>query len=105
MATVPAKSPNDRVLPNPANPLPDRLIRQNTLAIATHYELGCAAPGAVDKAMDVLKKTDCAIALRDRASLRTHDPRVRGCLRVSLEDTRLPSLWKRQHHERPQSVH
>jgi hypothetical protein len=90
------------------NPLTDHLVRRYTLAVGTRHNLGCVVPTAVDEAVNVLEKTDGAIALlafRDRAGKRSHDLTIRWSARLSSRDRRLPSLREWQNDEWPGTIH
>jgi hypothetical protein len=111
MATVPAKK-TERVesWESRANPLPDyqigrNLIRRNTPASGTRHTLRYVVPAGVDKAVDVLKKTDGAIAFRNRAIHCVRDPTVRRSRRLSRRDRCLSPIGESQHNERPSGVH
>src|SRR5437763_10964248 len=74
----------ETILEYPANPLSDHMIRRDPATIGTHHDLGGVMPAVVDKAVDVLKKADRAIAFHDGASLGTHHSNVRGFPRISF---------------------
>jgi len=81
------------------------LIRRNTPASGTRHTSWYVVPAAVDKAVDVLKKTDGAIAFRDRAIHCVRDPTVRRSRRLSRRNRCLSPLRESQHNERPSWVH
>ena len=85
--------------------LPDHLSRLNTPATGTRHKLWSARRTAMDKAVDVLEKTDGTIALHDRASGCLRDPTVRRSPRLPRRHQRLPAGREWQHNERSSRIH
>ena len=86
MVTVPARNYRANKVGKLASPLPDGLVRRNPPARGTRHNLRRIVPNVVDKAVNVLEKTDCALALQtffDRASDSTPDRTARRPSRLS----------------------
>jgi hypothetical protein len=75
--------------------------------MGTRDDVRCIVPASLDQTVDVLEKTDCALALltfTDRTRERAHDPTIRRYRRLAVRDG-LPTFRERQDDKWPGLIH